>query len=102
MSASIPTSAIFISDTPAQIKNKINRHGFSGGGDTRELHELNGGNCEVDVAFQYLRFFLEDDDELDTIRETYSRGTLSTADLKKRCIEVVQALVAGVQEVCEH
>lgn len=31
MSASDSNSAIFMSDTPAQIKNKINKHAFSGG-----------------------------------------------------------------------
>lgn len=42
MSASDPTSAIFVTDTPAQIKNKINRYAFSGGGDTVEEHRANG------------------------------------------------------------
>ena len=52
MSASDANSAIYINDTPAQIKNKINRHAFSGGGDTAQLHALNGGNCDIDVSFQ--------------------------------------------------
>ena len=42
MSASDPTSAIFVTDTAAQIKNKINRHAFSGGGETVEEHRANG------------------------------------------------------------
>ena len=53
-----------MTDTPNQIKNKINRHGFSGGGDTEELHRQNGGNPDVDVAFQYLSFYEEDDELL--------------------------------------
>lgn len=57
MSASNPNSAVFLSDTPGQIKNKINRHAFSGGGNTQELHKEQGGNPDVDIAFQYLRFF---------------------------------------------
>lgn len=64
MSASDPNSAIYMTDTPNQIKNKINRHGFSGGGDTEELHRQNGGNPDVDVAFQYLSFYEEDDELL--------------------------------------
>jgi tryptophanyl-tRNA synthetase len=64
MSASDPNSAIYMADTPNQIKNKITRHAFSGGGDTLELHQKNGGNPDVDVAFQYLSFFEEDDEKL--------------------------------------
>lgn len=69
MSASIDTSAIFMTDTPNKIKNKINRYAFSGGGTTVEEHRANGGNPEVDVAYQYLSFFLEDDDELKRIHD---------------------------------
>lgn len=52
-----------MSDTPNQIKNKINKHGFSGGQETEEEHRRLGGNPDVDVAYQYLGFFLEDDEE---------------------------------------
>ena len=50
-----------MTDAPNVIKNKINKHGFSGGRDTEEEHRKLGGNPDVDVAFQYLRFFEEDD-----------------------------------------
>ncbi|KAJ1876711.1 tryptophan--tRNA ligase, partial [Kickxella alabastrina] len=55
MSSSIDSSAIFMSDTQAQIKNKINKHAFSGGQTSLEEHRRLGGNVEVDVPFQYLR-----------------------------------------------
>ena len=42
MSASDPTSAIFVTDTPKQIKTKINRHAFSGGRDTEAEHREKG------------------------------------------------------------
>ena len=61
MSASDQNSSIFMTDTPNQIKNKINKHGFSGGRDTEEEHRKFGGNPDVDVAFQYLKFFEHDD-----------------------------------------
>lgn len=64
MSASDPNSAIYMTDTPNQIKNKINKHGFSGGRETEELHRKYGGNPDVDVPFQYLSFFEEDDEKL--------------------------------------
>ena len=51
------------------IKNKINKYAFSGGRDTKEEHEKYGGNTEVDVSYQYLTFFLEDDTKLAEIKE---------------------------------
>ncbi|KAI9030246.1 tryptophanyl-tRNA synthetase [Hyaloraphidium curvatum] len=98
MSSSIANSAILLTDTPAQIKNKINKYAFSGGQDTAELQRQLGGNPDVDVSFQYLSFFLEDDEELEDIRRKYRAGEMSTAQLKARCIEVLTALVGKVQE----
>lgn len=98
MSASNPNSAIFMSDTPNQIKNKINRFAFSGGGATKEEHEANGGNPDIDVSYVYLSYFLEDDAELEEIERNYRKGTLSTGDLKKRCIEELQKFVTAFQE----
>lgn len=72
MSASDPNSSIFMTDTPAQIKNKINKHGFSGGQETEEEHRRLGGNPDVDVAYQYLTFLLDDDDELKQMGEVCS------------------------------
>lgn len=34
-----------------------------------EEHRQYGGNAEVDVSFMYLTFFLEDDDELEKIKQ---------------------------------
>jgi len=67
MSASDANSSIYMTDKPNQIKNKINRHGFSGGQETEEEHRRLGGNTEVDIAYQYLTFFLEDDEELERL-----------------------------------
>ena len=99
MSASVDKSAIFINDTPAQIKNKINKYSFSGGGDTIELHKANGGNTDVDVAYQYLTFFLEDDEELEKIGVSYRKGELSTSELKKKCISCVSEFLGEIQKV---
>jgi len=98
MSASDPNSAIFMNDTPKQIEKKINRFAFSGGGATKEEHEANGGNPDVDVAYAYLSYFLEDDEELAEINQSYRKGTLSTGELKKRCIAELQKFVVAFQE----
>ncbi|BDD60197.1 hypothetical protein MPDQ_002797 [Monascus purpureus] len=98
MSASVDSSAIFMNDTPNRIKNKINKYAFSGGQDTAELQRKLGGNTKVDVPFQYLTFFLEDDDELERIRVAYEKGEMLTGELKQRCIAEVQAYVQAFQE----
>lgn len=61
MSASQENSAIFMTDDAKKIHKKIRSHAFSGGGATQEEHKLHGGNPDVDVAYQYLSFFEEDD-----------------------------------------
>jgi len=98
MSASDQNSAIFLTDTPKQIKNKINKYAFSGGRATVEEHRSLGGNTEVDVAFQILKFFLEDDEKLEETRLAYSKGEMLTGEIKKLAIEVLTPIVEEHQK----
>jgi len=98
MSSSDPKSAIFLTDTYSQIKNKINKYAFSGGRDSAEEQREKGANVEVDTAFQMLKFFLEDDNELIKIEQDYSGGKMLTGELKARAIEVVYGIVKKHQE----
>eukprot|EP01059_Diplonema_ambulator_P015308 TRINITY_DN26411_c0_g1_i1.p1 TRINITY_DN26411_c0_g1~~TRINITY_DN26411_c0_g1_i1.p1 ORF type:complete len:563 (+),score=229.78 TRINITY_DN26411_c0_g1_i1:54-1742(+) len=98
MSASVDSSAIFLTDTPKKIKDKINKHAFSGGGATMEEHMLKGGHAEIDVPFQWLAFFLEDDAELEEIRKQYTAGTLLTGGIKKRLAEVITPIIEEHQK----
>lgn len=98
MSASDPNSTIFLTDSAKQIKNKINKHAFSGGKDTIEEHRKYGGNCEVDVCYMYLTFFLEDDEKLEKIKQDYTSGALLTGELKKILIDTLQPMIAAHQE----
>lgn len=98
MSASDANSAIFMSDTPKQIKDKINKHAFSGGRETLEEHRKLGGNPDIDVAYTYLSYFLESDEELKDLADRYRSGELLTGDMKKRCIDELQNFVAAFQE----
>ncbi|XP_078036947.1 tryptophanyl-tRNA synthetase [Augochlora pura] len=97
MSASSDNSAIFLTDTPKQIKNKVNKHAFSGGQATVEEHRQLGGNCDVDISYQWLRFFLEDDEKLEQLRKGYTSGEILTGELKKELINILQSLVAEHQ-----
>ncbi|KFK37874.1 hypothetical protein AALP_AA3G040400 [Arabis alpina] len=99
MSASKPNSAIYVTDTPKVIKNKIN-NAFSGGRKTKELQNDLGADLEVDIPFKYLNFFLEDDSELEHIKKVYGDGKLKTGvdgmetgAVKKRLAEVLIEIV---------
>ncbi|RKF74007.1 Tryptophan--tRNA ligase, cytoplasmic [Golovinomyces cichoracearum] len=98
MSASVDSSAIFMKDSPSQIKNKINRYAFSGGQVSEAEQRALGGDVEKDVSFGYLTFFLEDDVELETVRQAYTKGEMLTGELKAVCIRELQAYVKGFQE----
>lgn len=93
MSASDNNSAIFLTDTPKQIKTKINSKAFSGGRATVEEHRALGGDPDVDVPFQLLRFFLEDDDKLEAVRVAYKKGEMLTGEMKKLAIETISPIV---------
>ncbi|XP_062502806.1 tryptophan--tRNA ligase, cytoplasmic-like isoform X2 [Corticium candelabrum] len=98
MSASDPNSSIFLSDTSEQIKTKIQKHAFSGGRDNLEEHRKHGGDTDLDVSYQYLTFFLDDDAKLAQIKEDYESGRMLTGELKQVLIQVLQELVVQHQE----
>jgi tryptophanyl-tRNA synthetase len=98
MSASNPNSAIFMSDTVGQIKKKVTKHAFSGGQETAELQREKGGNPDVDVSYQYLTYFEDDDAKLEEVYKSYKSGQLLTGELKKLCIALLQEYVQAFQE----
>ena len=97
MSASDPESTIYLGDTDKQIQKKIGK-AFSGGQDTQELHRKLGGRTAVDVPFQYLTFFLEDDERLESIKEAYEKGEMQSGEMKMAATKELQAYVAAFRE----
>jgi tryptophanyl-tRNA synthetase len=49
------------------------------------------------VAYQYLTYFEDDDAKLQEIATAYRAGTLTTGELKKECITLLQQYVNGYQ-----
>ena len=87
MSSSQPETTIFLNDSMKNIEKKI-KSSFSGGQATVEEHRAKGGNPDVDVAYQYLRYFFEEDDkELGNIKDEYMSGKLLTGEIKSVCVE---------------
>lgn len=92
-------TVIFTTDTPNEVKNKINKYAFSGGQSTVEEHRKKGGNPDIDVSFQYLRFLFEPDDEkLKQIEDDYRAGKLLSGELKKILIDKINAFLSEHQK----
>lgn len=88
MSSSDPTSYIALSDLPEEIARKIKKYAFSGGQATLEEHRNKGGNPEIDVSFQMLRYGLEPEDKkLQKIHDDYKSGKLLSGELKQILID---------------
>jgi tryptophanyl-tRNA synthetase len=87
MSSSKPKTTIFLGDEIDVISKKIKR-AYSGGQSTVEEHRRLGGNPDVDVAYQYMMYFFEDDDDfLQSINSDYRAGKILAGEMKQLCID---------------
>ncbi len=90
--------AIYLTDDEKTVKNKIARYAFSGGAATIDEHRRHGGNPDVDVAYQWLTFFEEDDRRLEQIYRDYKGGKMLTGELKAILIEKLNAFLREHQK----
>jgi len=103
MSASDPNSYIAPTDTPEEVKRKINKYAFSGGQPTIEEHRKLGGNPEVDISYQYLKMFFEEDDKkLKQIHDDYKSGKMLTGELKQYTINKINEFLKHHQKKREE
>jgi tryptophanyl-tRNA synthetase len=96
MNASDENSAVFLTDPPEKIEEKIQKHAFSGGRQTAKEQREKGANLELDVSYQWLRFFLDDDEELEKIGRDYGSGQgdfWNTGSVKDRLIVELKKIV---------
>jgi tryptophanyl-tRNA synthetase len=103
MSSSKPETAIWLTDEEEKIRKKIFRYAFSGGQPTVELHRKYGGNPEIDVSFQWLyNFFEENDEKIKKIEEDYKSGALLSGELKQILIEKLVNFISKHKEKRER
>jgi tryptophanyl-tRNA synthetase len=97
-SSSDSGKTILMTDDAKTVKKKINKYAFSGGKDTIEEHRKFGGNVEIDVACQWLKYFEEDDKKLTDIYDKYSKGELLSGEVKAILIEKINKVLSEHQK----
>jgi len=99
MSTSDPHTAIYLTDSPEDVRRKIMKYAFSGGQPTVEEHRKKGGNPDVDTSFQWLYILFEEDDQrIEDIRNDYISGKLLTGELKENLIEKLTSFLKEHQK----
>lgn len=97
MSASKENSAIFLNDSKKAIIKKVNK-AFSGGQETVEEHREKGGNPEIDIACQYLKFFFLNEKESEDLFQKYKKGEILSSEVKKQLAEKLIEFTSQFQE----
>ena len=86
MSASHPETAIFLDDDLKAAEKKIKR-AFSGGQPTMEEHKEKGGNLEIDLVYEMLKFHYPKTKELEKLGKEFTKGSLLASELKQFAID---------------
>jgi len=102
MSASEENTTIYTTDNEDIVKKKIMKYAFSGGQPTIEEHRKKGGNPEIDVPYQWLTFFEEDDAKLKKIHDEYKSGRMLTGEIKQLAVDKINSFLKEHQRKREQ
>jgi tryptophanyl-tRNA synthetase len=91
-------STLFLDMSPQEVVKIFKKYAFSGGRETMEEHKKLGGNIKIDIAYQYLTYFLESDEELKVIAEKYTQGLMTSGELKELAADLVAKQISEHQE----
>lgn len=95
-------TTIFTIDNENTVKNKVNKHAFSGGQPTLEEHREKGGDPDIDIPYQWLTFFEEDDAKLKQIYYEYKSGKMLTSEIKRILIDKINKFLKEHQKKREN
>jgi tryptophanyl-tRNA synthetase len=99
MSSSKPKTTLFLKDDITTVEKKIKR-AFSGSQATVEEHRRLGGNPDIDVAYQYMMYFFEDDDSyLGEVNAGYRAGKILAGEMKQLCIDRATEWMSNLHEM---
>lgn len=90
-------NAIFFTDSPEEIKKKVNK-AFSGGRDTAEEQKKYGANPDIDISCIYLTRLFLDEKEGKKLTENYKSGKILTKDVKQKLAEELIKFTKDFQE----
>jgi tryptophanyl-tRNA synthetase len=94
MSSSKEKSYIALTDSIEDAKAKIDA-AKTGGHQSLEEHREKGANVAEDMVFELLAFHLiEDDDELERIREEYASGAMTSGEIKQIAKDRIETFLA--------
>ena len=93
------SATVFLTDDDDIIRKKIMKYAFSGGQITIEDHRKLGGNPDIDISYQWLKFFEYDDQRLEKIKQDFKSGDLLCGEIKKIMAEKVVEVVNQVREM---
>lgn len=77
--------------------SQVMTQAFSGGRATVEEHRRLGADLSVDVPFEYLTFFMDDEQRLESIRQAYGSGQMLTGEVKQILVDVLVDKVTAHQ-----
>lgn len=96
MSGSKPKTAIYLNDSPEEIKKKINK-AFTGSVSILDVHKKLGGIPEACSVFSLLYFHHPDNAFVSEIYKRYKKGDITMSELKNITSEFIIELVTEHQ-----
>lgn len=97
MSASEPDTAIFLADTPAKAKKKINR-AFTGGRETVEEQREKGGDPTICKVYEMFKFHHPDNEFVEKTFADCKSGSILCGECKQNCIKFTGEFLEAHQE----
>jgi tryptophanyl-tRNA synthetase len=86
-------NAIYLSDSPDEIKKKVNDMYT----DPTHIKKEDPGKVEGNVVFTYLDLFDEDQAGLATLKENYQKGGVGDTEVKERLVNVLETFLAPIR-----
>lgn len=98
MSASLPHTSVFTTDSPEEVEKKI-RNAFTGGRVSTEEQKRLGGVPDICSVYHYnMYLFMENDDDLKELYERCKSGDILCGECKENLIKRVNSFLKIHQE----
>lgn len=97
MSSSDPLSAIYLDDTPQDIRYKIDRC-FTGGRDTLEEQRQKGGNPDICKVYDLFKFHHPKDKFVVDVYTKCKKGKIMCKECKEKCVRFLNEFLEKHQK----